>query len=103
MAGQDGGSGDFHEKAVTVEFVGTWFFYSEWAALARWEWIALPSELAVASGSRLDPKSLLEERDHLVIAVHIEIDTPSQAGRRCCAAFWLTSRSALPNWRLCQC
>jgi hypothetical protein len=20
-------------------------------------------------------------------------------GRRCCAAFWLTSRSALPNWR----
>jgi hypothetical protein len=29
------GSGDFHEKAVKGEFVGTWFFYSEWAVLAR--------------------------------------------------------------------
>jgi hypothetical protein len=35
--------------------------------LARQERTALPSELAVASGSRLDPMSLLGERDHLVI------------------------------------
>jgi hypothetical protein len=36
--------------------------------LARWERIALPSELAVTGGSWLDPKSLQqEERDHLVI------------------------------------
>jgi hypothetical protein len=35
--------------------------------LARQERIALPSELAVERGSRLDPKSLQqEERDHLV-------------------------------------
>ncbi len=40
------GSGDFHEKAVKVNFVGTWFYYSEWAGLARQERIALPSELA---------------------------------------------------------
>jgi hypothetical protein len=37
--------------------------------LARQERIALPSELAVASGSRLDPKSLREKRDHLVIGL----------------------------------
>jgi hypothetical protein len=33
------------------------------------ERIALPSELAGESGSRLDPKSLREERDHLVIGL----------------------------------
>jgi len=32
-------AGDFHEKAVKVVFAGTWFFYSEWAALARREMI----------------------------------------------------------------
>jgi|ERR1035437_3671641 hypothetical protein len=37
--------------------------------LARRERIALPSELAHKSGSWLDPKSLLEERDHLVIGL----------------------------------
>jgi hypothetical protein len=30
-------NGNFHEKAAKVVFVGTWFFYSEWAALARQE------------------------------------------------------------------
>jgi len=34
--------------------------------LARREWLSLPYELARESGSRLDPMSLLEERDHLV-------------------------------------
>jgi hypothetical protein len=34
--------------------------------LARREWISLPYELARESGSRLDPMSLREERDHLV-------------------------------------
>jgi hypothetical protein len=34
--------------------------------LARREWISLPYELTRESGSRLDPMSLLEERDHLV-------------------------------------
>ena len=34
--------------------------------MARRERIALPSELAGKSGSRLDPKSLLGEGDHLV-------------------------------------
>ncbi len=51
------GSGASHEKAVKWNFVGTWFFYSEWAALARPERIALPSELAGESGSWLDPMS----------------------------------------------
>ena len=38
--------------------------------MARQERIALPSELAVASGSRLDPKSLQrEERNHLVLGL----------------------------------
>ena len=64
------GSGDFHEKAVKWNICCTWFFYSEWAALARQERIALPSELAVASGSRLDPMSLQQEEcDHLVIGL----------------------------------
>src|ERR1035437_3295318 len=42
-------------------------FWLDRAALARREWIALPYELTRESGSRLDPMSLLEERDHLVI------------------------------------
>ena len=42
------------------------FFWLEGAMLARREWISLPYELARESGSRLDPMSLLEERDHLV-------------------------------------
>jgi hypothetical protein len=41
------GSGDFHEKAVKWNICCTWFFYSEWAALARRERITLPSELTV--------------------------------------------------------
>ena len=32
-------AGDFQVKAVKVIFAGTWFFYSEWAALARQEMI----------------------------------------------------------------
>ena len=54
--------------------------------LARRERIALPSELAVASGSRLDPKSLRrEERDHLVIGLAL---------RRLCRQTVITPRSA---------
>src|ERR1035438_94859 len=56
------------------------------AVLARRERIALPSELAVASGSRLDPKSLQrEERDHLVLGLtlrrpwHTIVITPRSA------------------------
>jgi len=84
------GSGDFHEKAVKVIFAGTWFFYSEWAALARQERIVLPSELAVASGSRFDPMSLQRgERDHLVSGLAL---------RRPCRRTVITPRSAsIPN------
>src|ERR1017187_3565714 len=60
-------------------------FYSEWAALSRQERIALPSELAGESGSRLDPKSLREERDHLVTAL---------AWGRCCRWTVITPRLA---------
>jgi hypothetical protein len=56
------------------------------AVLARRERIALSSELAVASGSRLDPKSLQrEERDHLVLGLtvrrlwHTIVITPRSA------------------------
>src|SRR5208283_2801670 len=41
-------------------------FWLEGARLARREWISLPYELTRESGSRLDPMSLREERDHLV-------------------------------------
>ena len=39
------------------------------AVVARREGTALPSELARKNGSRLDPKFLREERDHLVIGL----------------------------------
>jgi hypothetical protein len=54
-------------------------------ALARRERIALPSELADESGSRLDPKSLREERDHLVIGLAL---------RRLCRQTVIAPRSA---------
>src|ERR1039457_3290379 len=44
-------------------------FWLDGAALARREWIALPYELTRESGSRLDPMSLLEKCDHLVIGL----------------------------------
>jgi hypothetical protein len=60
-------------------------FNSAMDALARRERIALPSELAGKSGSRLDPKSLRAERDHLVTALAL---------RRCCRRTVITPRSA---------
>jgi len=60
--------------------------------LARREWISLPYELARESGSRLDPMSLLEERDHLVIGLAL---------RRLCRRIVITPRLAsIPNFLL---
>src|ERR1035437_2904260 len=60
-------------------------FWLDGAALARREWIALPYELARESGSRLDPMSLLEERDHLVSGLAL---------RRLCRRIVITPRLA---------
>ena len=60
--------------------------------MARREWISLPYELARESGSRLDPMSLLEERDHLVIGLAL---------RRLCRRIVITPRLAsIPNFLL---
>ena len=53
--------------------------------MARRERIALPSELAGKSGSRLDPKSLPGERDHLVSGLAL---------RRLCRRTVIAPRSA---------
>src|ERR1017187_1643621 len=60
-------------------------FWLEGATLARREWIALPSELARESGSRLDPMSLRAECDHLVIGLAL---------RRLCRRTVITPRLA---------
>jgi hypothetical protein len=84
-ASANGGSGDFHEKAVMSKDFST-CFWLEGAMLARQERIALPSELTRESGSRLDPKSLQrEERDHLVIGLAL---------RRLCRRTVITPRLA---------
>ena len=72
--------------------IGTWFFSLECATLARRERIALPSELARESGSRLDPMSLRAECDHLVIGLAL---------RRLCRRTVITPRLAsIPNFLL---
>src|ERR1035437_6489942 len=53
-------------RRLSCQKISAHCFWLEGAMLARREWIALPYELARQSGSRLDPMSLLEERDHLV-------------------------------------
>jgi hypothetical protein len=53
------GSSVFPEKAVKWKVGCTGIFHSESGPMARREGIALPSELAARSGSRLEPMSLL--------------------------------------------
>src|ERR1019366_1461265 len=72
-------------RRLSCQKISAHGFWLEGAMLARREWIALPYELARESGSRLDPMSLLEERDHLVIGLTL---------RRLCRRIVITPRLA---------
>ena len=72
-------------RRLSCQKISAHGFWLEGATLARREWISLPYELARESGSRLDPMSLLEERDHLVIGLAL---------RRLCRRIVITPRLA---------
>src|ERR1017187_6699123 len=72
-------------RRLSCQKISAHGFWLEGATLARREWISLPYELAGESGSRLDPKSLREERDHLVIGLAL---------RRPCRRTVIAPRSA---------
>src|ERR1035437_11048258 len=72
-------------RRLSCQKISAHCFWLEGAMLARREWIALPSELTRESGSRLDPMSLLEEGDHLVIGLAL---------RRLCRRIVITPRLA---------
>src|ERR1039457_6517699 len=79
-------------RRLSCQKISAHGFWLEGAMLARREWIALPYELARESGSRLDPMSLLEECDHLVIGLAL---------RRPCRRTVITPRLAsIPNFLL---
>ena len=72
-------------RRLSCQKISAHGFWLEGATLARREWISLPSELTRESGSRLDPMSLLEECDHLVIGLAL---------RRLCRRIVITPRLA---------